>query len=116
DHWSISYQALRRLNLFTEHIASTPMDETAKNMWIGEAQFLKAFFHFLLVRLYGAVPIVDRSYQPSDDFSGMKRSALSDCINYIVQKCDEAANLLPLSVPAASRGRATEAAALALKA
>lgn len=115
EHWSIPYQALRRLNLFTENITRTPMDEQVKRTWIGEAEFLKGFFHFLLVRLYGPVPIVDHSFQPNDDFSLLKRNTLSECINYIVSRCDDAAALLPMTVPAASKGRATGAAALALK-
>lgn len=115
EHWSIPYQALRRLNLFTENITRTPMDEQVKRTWIGEAEFLKGFFHFLLVRLYGPVPIVDHSFQPNDDFSLLKRNTLSECINYIVSRCDDAASLLPMTVPAASKGRVTGAAALALK-
>lgn len=115
EHWSIPFQALRRLNLFTENITRTPMDEQVKRTWIGEAEFLKGFFHFLLVRLYGPVPIVDHSFQPNDDFSLLKRNTLSECINYIVSRCDDAASLLPMTVPAASKGRVTGAAALALK-
>jgi hypothetical protein len=115
DHWSISYQALRRLNIFTENIGVTPMDEKAKSVWIGEAEFLKAFYHFLLIRLYGPIPIVDRSYNPNDDFTTMKRNTFSECVEFVVKKCDEAIALLPMNVPSASKGRATAAAALALK-
>ncbi len=116
EHWSIPYQALRRLHLFTENIGRTPMDEQLKQTWIGEAEFMKAYFHFLLVRLYGAVPIADRSYQPSDDFSEMRRNTITECIEYIVARCDDAIERLPMNVPAASQGRVTAAAALALKA
>ena len=87
DHWSISY----------------------------EAEFLKAFYHFLLMRLYGPIPIVDRSYNPNDDFTTMKRNTFSECVEFVVKKCDEAIALLPMNVPSASKGRATAAAALALK-
>jgi len=115
EHWSIPYQAIRRLNLFTENIVKTPMDEQVRQTWIGEAEFMKGFFHFLLVRLYGPVPIIEHSFQPSDDFSNVRRNTLSECIEYIVARCDDAAGLLPMTVPSASKGRVTAAAALALK-
>src|SRR5690606_21855580 len=67
-------------------------------------------------RLYGPVPIITNSFQPSDDFSNVKRNTLSECFEYIVERCDHATELLPMTVPSASKGRVTGAAALALKA
>ena len=116
SHWRESYQAIRRLNIFTERIVETPMDESEKAVWVGEAEFLKAFFYFWMVRIYGPVPIVDQSMETEHDFSTIKRAPLADCIAYIVEKCDNAANLLPVNVQDRDIGKANRAAALALKA
>lgn len=115
SHWDVGYQAIRRLNLFTENIGSTPMDVKSKSTMIGEADFLKAFFYFWMIRLYGPVPIVTSSFQTDDDFSQIKRSPLVDCIDFVVKKCDSAAALLPMTVTEDNIGKATRAAALALK-
>ena len=114
-HWRDGYQAIRRLHLFTENIGKTPMNENDKEVWVGEAEFLKAFFYFWMIRVYGPVPIIDNSFQPSDDFAKLKRMTLEDCIAYVAKKCDEAAALLPSKVSSDKYGRATKAAALALK-
>lgn len=114
-HWTVGYQAIRRLNLFTEKIVGTPMDENAKKVWIGEATFLKGFFYFWMVRLYGPVPLVEKSFQPDENFAGLVRAPLVDCINYIVAQCDAAAAVLPNRVTADRQGKVTRAAALALK-
>ncbi|GAA4309207.1 RagB/SusD family nutrient uptake outer membrane protein [Compostibacter hankyongensis] len=115
SHWDVGYQAIRRLNLFTENIGTTPMDEKSKSIMIGEANFLKAFFYFWMIRLYGPVPLLTNSFQPDNDFSLIKRATLEDCIDYVVKRCDTAALLLPMNVNEDNLGKGTRAAALALK-
>ena len=37
------------------------MTDKEKSTWKAEAIFLKAYYHFLLVRQYGPIPIVDKN-------------------------------------------------------
>ena len=39
-----------KTNLFLENIHKTLMNEVDKNKWIGEAYFMRAFYHFMLFR------------------------------------------------------------------
>lgn len=113
--WDVGYQAIRRLNLFTENIGVTAMDSKDKSIMIGEANFLKAFFYFWMIRLYGPVPIVRSTFQTDDDFTKIKRATLVDCIDFVAAECDSAAALLPMTVTEDNIGKATRGAALALK-
>jgi hypothetical protein len=84
---------------------------------MGEVHFLNAYFYHNLVRLYGGVPLVTRTFNLEDDFF-VPRSSVDDCVQYIVDEADLAASMLPedyLTSPD-DIGRATKGAAMALKA
>ena len=74
---------------------------------------MRAYFYHQLVRYYGGVPIIDKSFSLADTEFLSKRNTMKECIEFIVKDCDEAsAHLNGLSMAA---GRASRAAALALK-
>lgn len=119
--WERSARGIRKANIFLENIDRTPMTsrvggEQLKARWKGEALFLRGFFHFLLARVYGPIPIMDRSYQTDEDFTKIRRAPLEQVVDFIVAQCDTAAGLLTMTVGENDLGRATTAAALALKA
>jgi hypothetical protein len=116
------YQAIRNCNIFMENIYSVPdMLDDEKDRWYAEAKFLKAYYHFYLVRMYGPIVIV-RDNLPvsvSPDEARVPRSPVDECCDYIVQLLDEAiAEGLPdyIADRAQELGRATKAIALTLKA
>lgn len=116
-NWTVLYGRMRQINLFLENIEQVPFtDEIWKNRLKGEVHFLNAYFYHNLVRLYGGVPLVKRTYKLEDDFL-ILRSTLDESIQYIVDECDLAASLLPLNyvTSADDIGRASKGAALALK-
>lgn len=115
------YEGIRKSNIFLEHIQITPLSaeftQTTKDRWIGEATFLRAFYHFQLMRIYGAVPIMDYSAGVADDFTKIRRKPLDNCVKFVVDECDKAIGLLPMNVvESRDLGRPTAAATLALKA
>lgn len=119
-NWQWYYQDIRKTDLFLENINLLPLQQgytqDDKNAWTGEATFLRAYCHFMTFRLYGPIPIMDRSAKADQDFTTIKRSPLDSCISFMVKDCDDAAALLPMTVSSDKTGRATKAAALALKA
>ncbi len=115
DMWGYMYEGIRMANIFLENVDQVPMEEEERAHWKGEATFLRAFFHFTLVKMYGAIPLVDHSIGLADDWSVIRRDPVDDVINFIASECDQAANLLDWTVPAIRYGRVTKAAALALK-
>ncbi len=84
--------------------------------WKYEARFLRVLFYFELVKRYGGVPIITTPLS-EENIPSLKRNTLQECIQFIIDESDSAANNLPVVYPvAADLGRATKGAALALKA
>ncbi len=95
------YKAINDCNLFLENIYGVPdMEEEEKSIWSAEVKFLKAYYHFLLVRDYGPIPIMDKNLpiSASIDEIRVKRSSVDDCFDYIVSTIDEAIVDLPSRV------------------
>ncbi len=116
-NWNQVYQRIRQINIFKENIDKVEfVNEGDRDRLKGEVHFLNAYFYHNLVRLYGGVPLVKRTFKLQDDFL-IARSSLDESIAYIVEEADLAASLLPLDYSATPEdiGRATKGAALALK-
>jgi hypothetical protein len=119
--WEVLYTRIRQINIFFENVDKVPFEGPEGAKWkdrlIGEVHFLNAYFYHNLVRLYGGVPIVTRSYELDDDFL-IARSSLDESIRYVVAEADLAASALPVGYLTSPDdiGRATKGAALALKA
>jgi hypothetical protein len=121
DRFQSMYQAIRDCNIFLENIGKVPdMQETERRRWISEVKFLKAYYHFILVRMYGPIPLVKTNLPISADVNQVKvfRDPVDSCFRYISQLLDEAATGLPLTIisPTTEAGRITQPIALSLKA
>ncbi|RYY37856.1 MAG: RagB/SusD family nutrient uptake outer membrane protein [Sphingobacteriaceae bacterium] len=115
------YEGIRKANIFIKYIDTTPLSkdftQQDKDRWIGEATYLRAFYHFWLMRIYGPVPIMDYAAGVADDFTKIRRQPLDKCITFVANECDKAINLMPMRVSSdRNLGRVTAAAAYALKA
>lgn len=118
------FEAIREANIFIEQIDELKkvpeLDDFTRARWIAEAKFLKAYFHFYLMRMYGPIPITDKNIKVSDGINTIrvKRDHVDDVANYIATTLDEAAKDLPVLIQNAQTeaGRVTRGAALMLKA
>jgi len=111
--WKAMFNAIRGTNVALTNLATATFDEGLKKRLRGEAHFLRAYYYHQLVRYYGGVPIVDKVDGLNEDYT-IDRSSFKDCIDFIVKGCDSAALLL--TGQTMQKGRASKAAALALKA
>jgi len=115
------FRALRDCNIFLENIDKV-VDLTAseKKRWVAEVKFLKAYYHYYLLRMYGPIPIIRTNLPISSDVNAVKvfRDPVDDVVNYIVQLFDEAVAELPTTLmsEASELGRITKAIALSVKA
>ncbi|MES2277268.1 MAG: RagB/SusD family nutrient uptake outer membrane protein [Bacteroidota bacterium] len=57
QYWTALYDGINRANIFLENVDRATMDATNKNVAKGEVLFLRAYYYFLLVRDFGAVPL-----------------------------------------------------------
>jgi hypothetical protein len=55
--WEQCYIGIERANLLIANINRPVMDEQRRQIILGEALFLRGFYHFLLVSNYGGVPL-----------------------------------------------------------
>lgn len=83
-----------------------------KGEWIGETKVLRALYYFELVKRYGGVPIVTRLLSEEESRS-FARNNFEDCVEHIVELCDEAESILPET---SVFGRMNKGSALAIKA
>jgi len=123
DYYGL-YKGIRNCNIFIENVSDESKvrdlrpDERLR--WIAEAKFLKAYYHFYLLRMYGPIPLVDKNIDVSapENTVRVKRAPFDDCVNYISTLLDEAVtNLPPIIIDRSSElGRITQPIALAVKA
>ncbi|WP_153845191.1 RagB/SusD family nutrient uptake outer membrane protein [Sphingobacterium paramultivorum] len=118
------FNAIRDCNIFLENIQNPEkvrdMTQDERTTWEGEVLFLKAYYHFMLMRHYGPIPIMDFNVPvtaPIED-TQVKRQPIDQVADYIVKVLDEAASKLPSAVqsPVTDLGHITKPIALGIKA
>src|SRR3546814_10392568 len=88
------WQGIRNCNIFLEKIdRPVDLEPYVKERWVAEAKFLKAYFHWFLLRMYGPIPIMDKNLPISVSASEAKvfRQPVDSVVNYIAGLLDEAA-------------------------
>lgn len=113
--YSPMYNRIRSCNITIERLTggdNAISDQAMKDKLLGEAYFLRAYFYQQLLRYYGSVPVITKSYTLNDDFS-VKRATYDECVNLILADCEEAIKLL--TGKTLDKGRTSVLAAMALK-
>jgi starch-binding outer membrane protein, SusD/RagB family len=116
--WRGAYAAIRRCNVVIERVDDVPeLTLERRNGLRAEALFLRAFFHFQLLKRYGGVPYLTQSLGQNDNMD-FARLPFHECVQLLVKDLEEAVPFLPLTSEqsATNLGRPTRGAALALKA
>lgn len=120
--WGRSYRSIRECNFALGNIDKVTMSSDHRNRLIAELKFIRAYRYFDLIANYGgAVLLGDKVYNLGDDFTDAAlytRSTIKQSIDYTLAELTTAANGLPASNNSGNwkLGRATNGAALALKA
>lgn len=120
-YWNDCYNYLGQCHMFSNLLNQsnpTGATEDDKIRWRAEIEFLKAYYHFRLLEMYGPIPIMDNRMPQSTlpgEFPG--RSHFDYVVDYICNQklSDETIKALPDVGKADDWGRATKSAALALK-
>lgn len=112
--WAADYEGIYRANVVLERIPPIEMDEDLKARILAEAKFIRAWFHYNLVTVFGDVPMVDRVLAPSE-YSN-PRDPASEIWALIEQDLTEAIPALWLrsEYTVAELGRVTKGAARGL--
>jgi len=112
-NWSYWYNMLKYVNLFLENgkdltyaVTDTYKDSILCSNRIGEAYFLRAWYHWLLLQNYGGmadgeavalgIPLVTKYLNKSDNLD-VPRNTYEECVAQILTDCDSAIARLPLN-------------------
>ena len=114
--WDNNFTGIYNTNSVLDNLATkgtNVTDPTLRARFGAECHFLRAFYYFQLVRLYGQVPIIDH-VTPSADVAKIKRSPVTDVYKLIISDLQKAIDSLPAGYTGADVGRATSMAAKGL--
>nr|WP_321412229.1 RagB/SusD family nutrient uptake outer membrane protein [uncultured Carboxylicivirga sp.] len=116
DSWDVPYKNIRKVNQFLKHLPEAPLTEARKRRFTAEARFLRAWYYSVLLKHYGGVPLIgDTIFNAGDEINPV-RNTYEEVVNYIVDECDEAAQVLTNRPSGRDYGRAGAGACRALKA
>ncbi len=98
DIWSSCWKGIRSANLALEYL---PQSKVSKDVigdddidrYMDEVKILRAWYHFILIKNFGALPFMDVAYGPSfDGWNSLERPSYHDISLRIVEECDEVIN------------------------
>ena len=113
---------IRDCNIFLENIGNVgELTDYERKRWSAEVKFLKAYYHYYLMKCYGPIPIVDENLPISAGIDEVKahREPIDEVVKYIVDLLKEAAAELPTAdqiIEGTEAGRVYDLVALAMRA
>lgn len=120
SYWNTLFKGIRQCYIMLDNIdgSISGLKDEDRVAYKAETTFLVAYYHFLLLRSYGPTILIDRLIPidlPPSDFP--ERQPYDECVTWIANKFDEAISIGLKDVNDETEwGRATKAAALAIKA
>lgn len=117
--WPGYYKGIRKANnIITRIHECHEMDDFEKREVLGMSYFLKGYLSMQLLQLYGPFVILPERPLPVNeptDKIAYPRSTYDECVDYICEMMDKAAELLPESWATDFQSRPTKYAAMAVK-
>ena len=115
DIWRGPSPGILRCNFVIKNVKDMNIDTALKNRCLGEAYFLRAHYYFILVRLFGGVPLITEPQETGTDLKP-KRATKEQVYDLIISDLNNAIKMLPVksSYSATDLGRASRDAALGM--
>jgi len=112
DFWRGPYPGILRCNLVLQQLPSIEMVDSLRNRLMGEAYFLRAHYYFILVRIFGDVPLQTKPLVAGSDLN-QARTPKAQVYEQIISDTKKAIELLPVksSYSTTDLGRACKEAA-----
>ena len=100
--WTNHYQAIRTANVFMKNVDNSetnllkePNGKELILQYKGEARFLRAYYYWNLMKLYGPVILIgDDPGKYNDDYQ-IPRNSWKECVDYVLAEMDSAYNMVP---------------------
>lgn len=110
--YSFIYHANKVIEGLSDSGASAGVTVAVKNQLLGEAKFLRAFFHFYLLNYFGDVPLITNTDFKTN--TSLPRTPTAKVYEQVIADLKEAQLLMGDNYPTAERTRANKAVATAL--
>lgn len=127
NFWASCYLAIGNCNVALDNLPINDLidaegyllDEKTKSRYLAEIKFLRAFFYFELARVYGGVPLLDKTLTV-DNSNKLTRATLQETFAFIMKDLDAAAAEVNLpsknDMPSSEIGRVSKEAVWAMQA
>lgn len=114
DLWRGPSPGILRCNFVLKNVPGMQIDNALKNRMLGEAHFLRAHYYFILVRLFGGVPMPTEPLTSESNLK-MPRASVDEIYSLITDDLQQAIAMLPArsTYGASDIGRASREAAMA---
>ncbi|MBO4813930.1 MAG: RagB/SusD family nutrient uptake outer membrane protein [Muribaculaceae bacterium] len=121
EFYRAQWQGIARCNLALEEIPKTRIDEESatevalRSRYMGEAYFLRAYYYFRLLRIYGGMPLIDYVVDSSNKWA-QTRATRDETFQFILDDLKKANELLVKknTMKTDDLGRATKGSAQAM--
>ncbi|MBO5583128.1 MAG: RagB/SusD family nutrient uptake outer membrane protein [Prevotella sp.] len=112
--WRSPWVGIGQCNILIKALEGKELSDIMRRS-LGEAYFLRAHYYYVLVRLYGGVPLRVEPFNPGES-TDIARSSVEETYNLIINDCKRALEMLPTKseLDAQNVGRATKDAALTM--
>jgi len=98
--WSL-WPLIRQANVFLENAVEIPVTGDADFLGkeelddlMAQARFFRAYYHYLLLELYGPIPIMSESADPNSAELDFARNSVDEVVNFIYDELTAVANQL----------------------
>jgi hypothetical protein len=108
DTWGHHWRGVYRANQVITKVPGIEMDATLRDRYVAEAKFLRAWYYYNLVTIWGNIPLILEPSLPSDKPS---QAPMDQVWAQIEKDLTEAAAVLPNTYSGVDVGRATKGAA-----
>ncbi|MDU1890117.1 MAG: RagB/SusD family nutrient uptake outer membrane protein [Dysgonomonas sp.] len=118
--WSNCYKGIRQASVLINNIhINEDMTRAEIADYKAQAHFLRAYYYWLMLRLFGPIPILPNEgidYMDDYDDVARPRNTYDECVEFITNELILAARDLPIDRDLLAIARPTRGAALALRA
>ena len=94
DLWRGPSPGILRCNFVLKNVPGMQIDNALKNRMLGEAHFLRAHYYFILVRLFGGVPMPTEPLTSESNLK-MPRASVDEIYSLITDDLQQAIAMLP---------------------
>ncbi len=107
--WKDTYTTIARANVVLEALEKPEVAVANKNIVIAEVRTLRAFYYYMMLDMFGGVPIVTDT-----KIEERERNTKAEVFDFIVSELNATRTVLPPTWPTAQNGRMTRGAAEAI--